>query len=132
MSASAIAEGEESPSLDELIASVSHTVSTDNYQAQNSQRRSFDLLRALPTYSIEDEDKIVTALQSLRTRTDGILSHESASIPGARRHRELIPEYFNRLETEPNQLTTFFSDMPDREKDPPIDMRVASSLSFAR
>ncbi len=113
---------EQTPSLDELIAIVTKPISADDNQGQDLQRQSFNLLRALPTYSIEDEDKIVAALQSLRTRTDGILSHESVSILGARRHRELVPEYFSRLETEPNQLTTFFSDMPDREKDPPIDL----------
>ena len=76
----------------------------------------------MPTYSTEDEDKIVTALKSLRTSTDGNLSNDALMTLGARRHRELLPEYFGHLETEPNQLRTFFFLMPDREKDPPIDL----------
>ncbi len=116
MAIHALADEEKPLSLDELIASVTRPVPTDDFEAQSLQRRSFEVLRGLPAYSAEDDAKIVTALQSLRTSADGNLSNDAPMTLGARRHRELLPEYFDRLETEPHQLRTFFFLMSDREK----------------
>lgn len=109
--------------LDAVIARAIKPVAVPaEYKDAEKQRRAVDALRDWLPVSEAEEAEIASALQRLRTAPEGNLRSAAIMALGSRNHRELIPEYFARIETEPDQLRTFFFLMPGREKNPPLDL----------
>ncbi|MEO6785101.1 MAG: hypothetical protein ABI318_03120, partial [Chthoniobacteraceae bacterium] len=104
---------------DSIAMATAPLPKTNGSQFREKQSREIKFLREVRGSS-SDEILIVNALQKLRKSPDCGLADEAVLALGARDHRELIPEFFAEIETNPSAVRNFFFFMPGRQTNPPV------------
>ena len=107
-------------SLDELIAIATKPVPSSRsagYDLSQPQQDAIKKIRDMPTYTVEDEAKIVATFQKLRRSPDGIVADGAMWSLGHRNHQELLPEFFSEIvadsdEYAANRVRSFVRSLP--------------------
>ena len=105
--------------VDSIAMATAPLPMTNGSQFREKQIRAVEFLGEVRG-SLSDEIMIVSALQKLRKSMDRGLADGAILALGKRDRRELIPEFFAEIETNPYAVRTFFYSMPGRQTNPPV------------
>jgi len=123
--------GEAKSSLDDLIAIATQprlASSPSEFPPPDERVKAIRKISDLPTDTLEDEAKIVTALQQLRKSPDANVINAALRALGRRNHQELLPELFAEAadgdELAADRVRSFVLSLPEEPPpgNPPLEL----------